>query len=65
MATVTEAIVANYRELPCVAIILSANACILFNLMAINIDEIIVVAGKIDQVLTALFREMVKNTEVS
>lgn len=65
MSTVPEVIVANHMKLPCFAVSVITDECDPENLKAIDIQEIIAVAGKADKILTKLFIEVIKNLNVS
>jgi len=60
MSTVPEVIVANHVGLPCAAVSVITDECDPDNLMPVNIEEIIAVAGKADEKLSELFAEVVK-----
>lgn len=61
MSTVPEVIVANHVGLPCAAISVITDECDPENLHPVNIAEIIAVAGKADEKLSGLIREVVAN----
>lgn len=54
MSTVPEVIAANHMKLPCAAISVVTDVCDPENLQPVNIQEIIEVAGKAEQQLSAL-----------
>ncbi len=54
MSTVPEVIAANHMQLPCAAISIITDECDPDNLQPVNIAEIIEVAGKADETLSAL-----------
>ena len=60
MSTVPEVIVANHIGLPCAAISVVTDECDPDDLQPISIAEIIAVAGKADEKLSALIVEVVK-----
>ncbi len=59
MSTVPEVIAANHMQLPCVAISVITDECDPDNLKPVNITEIIEVARKADEKLSALFKQAV------
>jgi purine-nucleoside phosphorylase len=59
MSTVPEVIVANHIGLPCAAISVITDECDPDNLQAVDIAEIIAVAGKADEKLSALLVEVI------
>ena len=59
MSTVPEVIVANHMNLPCAAISVLTDECDPDNLKAVNIEEIIAVAGEAELKLTKLFEELI------
>ncbi len=61
MSTVPEVIVANHLGLPCAAISVITDECDPDNLLPVNIEEIIAVAGKSDIVLSNLFKLIIEN----
>ena len=61
MSTVPEVIVANHIGLPCAAVSVITDECDPDNLQPVNIAEIIEVAGKADEKLSALFAATIKN----
>jgi len=60
MSTVPEVIVANHMGLPCCAISVLTDDCDPDNLHAVNIAEIVAVAGKAEPALTTLYVELLK-----
>lgn len=61
MSTVPEVIVANQVGLPCAAISVITDECNPDNLNAVDIAEIIAVAGAADKTLSVLLTEVIKN----
>ena len=59
MSTVPEVIVANHIGLPCAAVSVITDECDPDNLQPVNIAEIIAVAGKADEKLSALLVEVI------
>lgn len=59
MSTVPEVIAANHMQLPCVAVSVITDECDPDNLKPVNIAEIIEVAGKADENLSALFKQAI------
>ena len=59
MSTVPEVIVANHIGLQCAAISVITDECDPDNLKAVDISEIIAVAGKADVTLSKLFKETI------
>ena len=59
MSTVPEVIVANYIGLPCAAVSVITDECDPDNLHAVDIAEIIRVAGEADTVLSKLFADVI------
>lgn len=59
MSTVPEVIAANHMQLPCAAICVITDECDPDNLKPVNIAEIIEVAGKADEILSALFKQVI------
>jgi purine-nucleoside phosphorylase len=59
MSTVPEVIVANHIGLPCAAVSVITDECDPDNLQAVDIAEIIAVAGKADEKLSALLVEVI------
>ncbi len=59
MSTVPEVIVANHMSLPCCAISVLTDDCDPDNLQAVNIEEIIEIAGKAEVKLTDLYIELI------
>ena len=59
MSTVPEVIVANHMQLPCAAVSVITDECDPDNLKPVNIAEIIEVAGKADEKLSALFKQVI------
>lgn len=60
MSTVPEVIVANHMELPCCAVSVLTDECDPDHLKAVDIEEIIAVAGKAEPKLTTLYVELIK-----
>lgn len=60
MSTTPEVIVANQMKLPCAAVSVITDECNPDNLSPVNIDEIIEIAGRSDEKLSALFYETIK-----
>lgn len=60
MSTVPEVIVANHVGLPCAAVSVITDECDPDNLKAVNISEIIEIAGKADKKLSEIFAETIK-----
>jgi purine-nucleoside phosphorylase len=60
MSTVPEVIVANQVGLQCAAVSVITDECDPDNLHAVNIEEIIAVANKADQKLSAIFKGVVE-----
>lgn len=61
MSTVPEVIAANHIQLPCAAISVITDECDPDNLKPVNIEEIIAIAGKADEKLSALLFESIKS----
>ncbi len=61
MSTVPEVIAAKHAGMKVVAISVLTDECDPDDLKAINIDEIIEIAGKSEKVLTELFEELIKD----
>lgn len=59
MSTVPEVIASNHMQLPCAAISAITDECDPDNLKPVNIAEIIKVAGKADEKLSSLFKEVI------
>lgn len=59
MSTVPEVIVANQMKLPCAAISVITDECDPDNLKPVNIQEIIAIAGKVDEKLSSLLVETI------
>ncbi|MEQ8478715.1 purine-nucleoside phosphorylase [Fulvivirga sp.] len=59
MSTVPEVIVANHMGLPCCAISVLTDDCDPDNLKAVDIAEIIAIAGKAEEKLTELYVELI------
>ncbi|MEP2773796.1 MAG: purine-nucleoside phosphorylase [Fulvivirga sp.] len=59
MSTVPEVIVANHMSLPCCAISVLTDDCDPDNLQAVNIEEIIKIAGEAEVELTDLYIELI------
>lgn len=59
MSTVPEVIVANHMSLPCAAISVLTDECDPDNLQPVNIMEIIEIAGKAEERLIKLFKEVI------
>jgi len=60
MSTVPEVIAASQMSLPCAAISVITDECDPDNLKAVNIEEIIAIAGKADEKLSSLLSETIK-----
>jgi purine-nucleoside phosphorylase len=60
MSTVPEVIVANQIGLRCAAVSVITDECDPDNLQPVNIEEIIAVAGKADQKLSAIFKGVIE-----
>ncbi|MEE9362659.1 MAG: purine-nucleoside phosphorylase [Cellulophaga sp.] len=60
MSTVPEVIVANHLRLPIVAVSVLTDECDPDNLQAVNIEEIIKIAGDTEPKMVKLFRELIK-----
>jgi purine-nucleoside phosphorylase len=60
MSTVPEVIVANQIGLRCAAVSVITDECDPENLQPVNIEEIIAVAGKADQKLSAVFKGVIE-----
>ncbi|MDC0015482.1 purine-nucleoside phosphorylase, partial [Flavobacteriales bacterium] len=60
MSTTPEVIAANHMGIPVLAISVLTDECDYNDLKAVNIEEIIAVAGKSEKVLTVLFEGVVK-----
>jgi len=60
MSTVPEVIVANHLRLPIVAISVLTDECDPDNLQAVNIEEIIEIAGNTEPKMIKLFKELIK-----
>ncbi|MEO7769186.1 MAG: purine-nucleoside phosphorylase [Ferruginibacter sp.] len=60
MSTVPEVIVANQSGLPCAAISVITDECDPNNLQAVDIAEIIAIAGKADKKLSSILAEVIK-----
>jgi purine-nucleoside phosphorylase len=65
MSTVPEVIVANQVNIPCAAVSVITDECDPDNLQAVNIEEIIEVAGRSDEKLSKIFAAVIKNLPVS
>lgn len=63
MSTVPEVIVAAHMSLPCTAVSVITDECDPDNLQAVNIKEIIAVAGTADEKLSALFAALIKTID--
>ncbi len=61
MSTVPEVIVANHVGLPCAAISVITDECDPDNLQPVNIEEIIAVAGRADELLARLFYKIIES----
>jgi purine-nucleoside phosphorylase len=61
MSTVPEVIAANHMQLPCAAISVITDECDPDNLQPVNIEEIIAVAGRADQKLSGLLKEVIES----
>lgn len=59
MSTVPEVIAANHMQLPCAAVSVITDECDPDNLKPVNIQEIIEVAGKADEKLSVLFKQVI------
>ena len=59
MSTVPEVIAANHMQLPCAAVSVITDECDPDNLKPVNIAEIIEVAGRADEKLSALFKQVI------
>jgi purine-nucleoside phosphorylase len=59
MSTVPEVIVANHAGLPCCAVSVLTDDCDPENLKAVDIEEIIAVAGKAEPALAKLFLDLI------
>jgi purine-nucleoside phosphorylase len=60
MSTVPEVIVAKQLNLPCAAVSVLTDECDPKNLQAIDIAEIIAIAGKAEPKMITLFKEVIK-----
>ncbi len=60
MSTVPEVIVANHMALPCAAVSVITDECDPDNLQAVNVEEIIEIAGKADKNLGHIFARLIK-----
>jgi purine-nucleoside phosphorylase len=60
MSTVPEVIAAGHMQLPCVAVSVITDECDPDSLKAVNIAEIIEVAGRADGKLSQLFVEAIE-----
>ncbi|TMU55520.1 purine-nucleoside phosphorylase [Flagellimonas algicola] len=60
MSTVPEVIVANHLRLPIVAVSVLTDECDPDNLQAVNIQEIIEIAGNTEPKMIQLFKELIK-----
>ena len=60
MSTVPEIIVANHLEIPVSAVSVLTDECDPDNLAAVNIEEIIAMAGKAEPNMITLFKELIK-----
>jgi len=60
MSTVPEVIVANHLRLPVIAVSVLTDECDPDNLQAVNIQEIIEIAGNTEPKMVKLFRELIK-----
>jgi len=60
MSTVPEVIACNHMDLPCACISVITDECDPNNLKPVNISEIIEVAAKAEQHLSAVFTELIK-----
>lgn len=61
MSTVPEVIVANHMSLPCCAISVLTDDCDPDNLKPVNLAEIVEVAGKAEEKLTALYLDLIES----
>lgn len=64
MSTVPEVIVANHMSLPCAAISVLTDECDPDNLQPVNIMEIIEIAGKAEERLIQLFKNVIQQMTV-
>lgn len=60
MSTIPEVIVSNHMGLPCCAVSVLTDDCDPDNLKAVNLAEIIEVAGQAEPLLTTLFVELIR-----
>jgi len=60
MSTVPEVIVANHLRLPIIAVSVLTDECDPDNLQAVNIQEIIEIAGRTEPKMVKLFKELIK-----
>ena len=60
MSTVPEVIVAKQLELPCAAVSVLTDECDPKNLQAVDIAEIIAIAGQAEPKLIQLFKELIQ-----
>lgn len=60
MSTVPEVIVANHLRLPVVAVSVLTDECDPDNLKAVDIQEIIKIAGEAEPKMIKLFKELIK-----
>lgn len=63
MSTVPEVIVANHLKLPILAVSVLTDECDPDNLQAVDITEILEIAGKTEPKMILLFRELLKSIE--
>lgn len=61
MSTVPEVIVSNHIGVPCMAVSVITDECDPDNLKPVAISEIVAVANKADDLLSALFTELIEN----
>ena len=61
MSTVPEIIVANHLNLPAIAVSVITDECDPDNLKAVDIEEIIAMAGKAEPQMISLFTELIKS----
>ena len=61
MSTVPEIIVANHLNLPAIAVSVITDECDPDNLKAVDISDIIAMAGKAEPQLITLFTELIRS----
>ena len=61
MSTVPEVIVANQLSMPCAAVSVITDECDPDNLKAVDIEQIIEIAGRADEKLSRLFAGVIKD----